>query len=354
MSNNQSSEEPTFRVSEFLSAVREPVFLVGSDMRIKAFNEQVSEAFAASGRDIQDRRLSEVIRDFSLHEAFKNALRKEKSSEVRIEILNEKPRVFDVLVSPLNLHSEPSAIGVFYERTIVEKLERVRQEFLSNISHELRTPLTSILAFIETLEDGAIEDPENNRRFLEVIRKNAKRMHLLVDDISELSSIESGNIAIEKQAVLCHQIAEDVLTSLSASAAPKELELINEIPEDTVINADVGRLHQMLTNLVDNAIKFNRRCGSIIIKYEALEKGDVLSVSDTGEGILKEHQQRIFERFYRVDRARTLDIGGTGLGLAIVKHLAILHGGEVSVSSVAGKGTTFRILFPVQHGESAG
>ncbi len=142
------------------------------------------------------------------------------------------------------------------------------------------------------------------------------------------------------------QIATDVIASLSAAAEQREIELKNDIPETTMITADPARLHQMLTNLIDNAIKFSNRGGKVVIKHEGTENGDVLVVSNTGEGILKEHQQRIFERFYRVDKARSLEIGGTGLGLAIVKHLAIQHGGEVSVASVAGEETSFRILFP--------
>ncbi len=346
MLNQQYSEEPHFKLSEILRAVREAVVVIGGDMRLRALNDAAQNVLSRPEEDIRGKRLSEVLRDFALHEAFELAIRKDKTSEIRLEVLGDQQRVFDVLVSPLALGSESAAIGFFYEATRVERLERIRQEFLSNISHELRTPLTSILAFVETLEEGALEDDANNRKFLEVIRKNAERMRLLVDDISELSSIESGNIAVEPISVDSRQIATDVIASLSAAAEQREIELKNNIPETTMITADPARLHQMLTNLVDNAIKFSNRGGKVVIKHEGTENGDVLVVSNTGEGILKEHQQRIFERFYRVDKARSLEIGGTGLGLAIVKHLAIQHGGEVSVASVAGEETSFRILFP--------
>ncbi|MCA1622637.1 MAG: PAS domain-containing sensor histidine kinase, partial [Acidobacteria bacterium] len=215
-----------------------------------------------------------------------------------------------------------------------------------NISHELRTPLTSILAFVETLEDGAIDDEENNQRFLGVIRKNAQRMHHLIDDILELSSIELGNISLELKNVNLVFHIEEVFTNLSAKADERQIKLINQVSKDAFVFADAVRLEQMLTNLVENAIKFNRDAGSVSVKHTGNQTKDVIFVSDTGEGISGEHLQRIFERFYRTDRARSREIGGTGLGLAIVKHLALLHGGEVSVASTVSEGTTFSIELP--------
>jgi len=222
----------------------------------------------------------------------------------------------------------------------------VRQEFFSNISHELRTPLTSILAFVETLEDGGIDDKENNLHFLNVIRRNAERMHSLIADILELSLIESGNVAVTIREIKLTAAVQEVLNGLSAKAKEREIILKNEVPDGAIIFADSVRLEQMLVNLIDNAIKFNRHGGSVTVAFDQADGRDVISVADTGEGILPEHTQRIFERFYRADRARSREIGGTGLGLAIVKHLARLHGGEVAVNSSLGSGTTFRIELP--------
>jgi len=222
----------------------------------------------------------------------------------------------------------------------------VRQEFLSNISHELRTPLTSIIAYVETLEDGAIDDRENNRRFLGVIRRNAERMHSLIADIAELSQIETGNISLDMKEVRPAQTVEDIFAALSAKAATRNVELINGINDDVVVRADAVRLEQMLTNLIDNAIKFNREGGTVSITVTADKHRTLISVADTGEGIVHENLQRIFERFYRIDRGRTREVGGTGLGLAIVKHLARLHGGDVLVASTLGQGTTFSVEIP--------
>jgi two-component system phosphate regulon sensor histidine kinase PhoR len=222
----------------------------------------------------------------------------------------------------------------------------VRQEFLSNVSHELRTPLTAIIAFVETLEDGAMDDAEHNRRFLNVIRKNAERMHNLIDDILELSSIEAGIVTVEPRPVRLAGVIEDITTALASRAAARGITLHSEIENGALVYADARRLEQMLTNLLDNAIKFNREGGRVTIRHEASDERDRISIKDTGDGISPEHIERIFERFYRIDRARSREMGGTGLGLAIVKHLARAHGGEASVQSAPGEGSTFIIELP--------
>ncbi len=347
-SNIIMEESSGQNLSDILETMREGILIVGEDMRVVASNSAAHVAFARNNESLNQKRLSEIIRDLSLHQAFSKAIESNNSSRVRIEIINTNTRIFDVRVTPIELDEKMQAIGVFYDVTQVEHLERVRQEFLSNISHELRTPLTSILAFVETLEDGAIDDEKNNRRFLSVIQKNAERMHHLIDDISELSSIEAGKVKVEVKKLNLFVLVREVFATLSAQANDRNIILQNEVPEETFVTADIIRLEQMLTNLVDNAIKFNRQDGIVSIGYEQSTKMDIITVSDTGEGIMKEHQQRIFERFYRVDRARSREVGGTGLGLAIVKHLARLHGGEISITSFLGEGSTFKIELPKQ------
>ena len=345
-SNKQSAPDQTrTTLNELLKTMRESVIVVGEDTRIFASNKAAYDAFARQNGALENKRLSEVIRDMKLHEAFRRALEEGEISDVELELVGADKK-YDVRIAPFELAEKRGAIGIFYDISQIERLENVRQEFLSNISHELRTPLTSILAFVETLEDGAIDDHENNLRFLGVIRRNAERMHHLINDILELSSIEAGKISIEpKPTNLSHQI-EEVFTNLFAKAAEKQVRLINEVPKNTTVFVDVMRLEQMLTNLIDNAVKFNREGGSVTISHTQKGANDIISVADTGEGISNEHLQRIFERFYRTDRARSREIGGTGLGLAIVKHLARLHGGEISVNSTLGKGSTFSIELP--------
>lgn len=326
--------------------MREGVMIVGEDTRILASNQSAYDAFARGNGALESKRLTEVIRDLSVHEAFRKAIEENVSSTVEFDFLASEKRLFEVRVAPVEIENHKSAVGIFYDLTQIERLEKVRQEFLSNVSHELRTPLTSILAFVETLEDGAIEDEENNHRFLGVIRKNAERMHHLIDDILELSSIEAGKIMVQPKPLNLSSLVNEVFMNLSAKAEGKNIRLENKVANNIKIMADVGRLEQILTNLVDNAVKFNRENGSVVVAYEEKHAKDLIHVTDTGEGISGEHLNRIFERFYRADRSRTRDVGGTGLGLAIVKHLVLLHGGEVSATSATGKGSTFTLEFP--------
>ena len=337
---------PRPNLNLLLETMRESVIIVGEDTRILVSNKAAQTAFARKNGALEDKRLSEIIRDFELHEAFRKAIEEGNSSDVKIEVSGFDRRKYNVHIAPFELDRKKGAIGFFYDITKVEHLENVRQEFLSNISHELRTPLTSILAFVETLEDGAINDKTNNLRFLGVIRKNAERMHRLIDDISELSLIESGRVRIEIKPRNLGAVIEEIFTNFLSKAQERNIELKSEVGEETVVFADAVRLEQMLTNLIDNAIKFNREPGSVTVSHRRLSDKDFISVADTGEGISDDHLQRIFERFYRTDRARSREIGGTGLGLAIVKHLARLHGGEVSVASTLGKGTIFTFELP--------
>ncbi|MEQ1762960.1 MAG: ATP-binding protein [Pyrinomonadaceae bacterium] len=329
-----------------IDTTREAVFVVDDAMRIKASNSAANVVFSRGNGSLEDRRLSEIIRDVQLHAAFRTCIDQNAPTDLKLEIGAIEKRIFDIHIAPFDSDGRRHAIGFFYDVTPVERLEKVRQEFLSNISHELRTPLTSIMAFVETLEDGAIDDAENNRRFLTVIRRNAERMHVLIADILELSLIESGNVSIDKGHVRVAHLVDEIFDSLSAKADQREILLSHDIDPETRIYADLGRLEQMLTNLIDNAIKFNRASGSVEVTLQQSSDRSIISVIDTGEGIIAEHLGRIFERFYRLDRGRTREVGGTGLGLAIVKHLARLHGGEVTVESDLGRGTTFHIELP--------
>ncbi|HEX8287795.1 MAG TPA: ATP-binding protein [Pyrinomonadaceae bacterium] len=347
------AEDASKILREILETTREGVLVVGRDTRIIASNRAAYNAFARFNGALENKRLSEVIRDLNLHEAFQKALENDQIFDIKLEIPGNIQRRYDVHIAPIQLGGAKNAIGFFYDITQIERLERVRQEFLSNVSHELRTPLTAIMAFVETLEDGAIDDPENNQRFLGIIRKNAERMRHLINDILELSAIESGNVKIQLKKIKLSPLVDEIYTNVSAKAAERGVSLINNVPKSATVYADAVRLEQMLTNLIDNAVKFNRPAGTVTVSCERLSEKDeenveknIISVADAGEGISGEHLQRIFERFYRTDRARSRDLGGTGLGLAIVKHLARLHGGEVSVKSAPGEGSTFIIELP--------
>jgi two-component system phosphate regulon sensor histidine kinase PhoR len=335
-------------IGDLLETLLDAAVVIGEDTRILASNKSAYDAFGRNNGPLEGRRLSEVIRDFALHDAFRKALSSASHSEIELELIGNETRKYTVRVSPIQISGMNAAVGYFHDFTRIEKLERIRQEFLSNVSHELRTPLTSILAFVETLEDGAVDDAENSARFLNVIRRNAERMQRLIDDIQELTSIESGRATLETRQCDLNNIVEEILLSLKSKMKGKNILAVNEVPKNFQVFADPVRLEQMLINLIDNGIKFNKEGGTVTISATEKDGSAFVSITDTGEGISAEHLTRIFERFYRTDRARSRDIGGTGLGLAICKHLARLHGGEITVSSSFGKGSSFVIELPKQ------
>jgi two-component system phosphate regulon sensor histidine kinase PhoR len=231
-------------------------------------------------------------------------------------------------------------ILVFHDLTRLKQLERTREEFVANVSHELRTPLSLIKGYVETLLDGARNQPEVAERFLKIIERNAQRLDLLIQDLLTISALESGRIKLNLQPVELRPLAEKVFSDLKPPAASKNVELVNQLPEFTV-TGDVNRLEQVLANLVDNAIKYGRAQGRVIVggKKLAGEKIEIF-VQDDGPGIPPESLDRIFERFYRADKARSREQGGTGLGLSIVKHIVQVHGGEVWAKSEVGRGAT--------------
>jgi len=234
------------------------------------------------------------------------------------------------------------AILVFHDLTRLRQLEAVRQEFVANVSHELRTPLSLIKSAAETLIDGGKADPDITTRFLDIIDKHANRLTLLIDDLLLLARLDSGRVELHLQPTLLRTAAQEVLDDFAILARARGVVLDNAVPPGLAAKADPDRLRQVLANLVDNAIKYGRADGQVVLNGRALDGGRVeLSVRDDGPGIPAEATARIFERFYRVDKARSREQGGTGLGLAIVKNVIQAHGGEVRVLSAPGAGTEF-------------
>lgn len=343
-----------------MNGMREGVLAVDNALRIVTVNDAARVLFSRNEGTLSGQPLSTLTRNPAIHAAYTAALERGEDNQVKVELVGAERRVLELRVAPLMLgesheahesHKPRGAIGVFFDITQLERLERVRQEFLSNVSHELRTPLTAIITFVETLEESALDDPEHSRRFVGIIRRNAARMHTLIEDILELSAIESGGTGVEARQVRLSPLVQETLTALGGKAEARGVAFVNEVKPEAVVFADPRRLEQMLLNLVDNAIKFNRAGGRVTVGYEEGRGGerDLVTVSDTGEGIPPDHLPRIFERFYRVDRARSREMGGTGLGLAIVKHLARAHGGEVVVRSAVNEGSTFTIELPRVH-----
>jgi two-component system phosphate regulon sensor histidine kinase PhoR len=267
--------------------------------------------------------------------------------EIRLPDLNERWLQVNAAIINNSAGEREGTILVFHDLTRLKQLERQREEFVANVSHELRTPLSLIKGYTETLLDGARNNPEIAERFLKIIERNSQRLDLLIQDLLTISALESGRTKLDLQPVSLRSLAEKVLSFLQTKAENKNVKLANEIPEEFTANADANRLDQVLANLVDNAIKYGLAEGSVVVGGKKRDDGALeIFVRDDGPGIPSEALERVFERFYRVDKARSRDQGGTGLGLAIVKHIVQAHNGEVRVESELGKGATFYFTLP--------
>ena len=235
---------------------------------------------------------------------------------------------------------------VFHDLTRLKQLERARKEFVANVSHELRTPLSLIKGYVETLLDGAKDNPEVAARFLQTIARNSERLRLLIDDLLTISELESGRLKLNLQPINLRTVTEKVVTDLGARAAARQMKLCDTVP-DMPVHADPDRIEQVLYNLVDNAIKYGRTDGTVTLSARLSDgNGIEVAVQDDGPGIPTEALDRVFERFYRVDKGRSREQGGTGLGLSIVKHIVQNHGGKAWVASQPGLGATFFFTLP--------
>ncbi len=244
------------------------------------------------------------------------------------------------------LEKQKGKLIILNDITKLNQLENMRKEFVSNVSHELKTPLTAIIGFIETLKDGAIDEPKTARKFLEIIDIESQRLEILIGDLLELSSIESNKVARLNEVIDIKDVAESAMDAFKPIAEKKHVVLINNVKESYIVKGNLELFKAMLYNLVSNAIKYNVKDGSVSINCKTLGDGIILEVVDTGIGISKENLFRIFERFYKVDKSRSYDPESTGLGLAIVKHILEFFDSDISVDSTLGEGTTFRIYLP--------
>jgi two-component system phosphate regulon sensor histidine kinase PhoR len=237
---------------------------------------------------------------------------------------------------------------VLHDVTELRRLERVRQDFVANVSHEFKTPLTAIQGFAETLLAGALDDPSNNRRFLEIIRNHAIRLARLTNDLLKLARIEAGKLEVEFSTVGLMELIEACAETTLLKADRKEITLEIEVPPKLpAVRGDAGLMRDVLQNLLDNAIQYTPHGGHIRVTADAGDRDAVVTVADTGIGIPLADQERIFERFYRVDAARSREAGGTGLGLSIAKHIVEAHGGRLWVESTVGQGSRFSFSIPL-------
>jgi two-component system phosphate regulon sensor histidine kinase PhoR len=244
------------------------------------------------------------------------------------------------------------AVVLFHDITELKRIDQIRSDFVANVSHELRTPLSILRGYIETLLDNPKTSREELSRILEVMQRHSKRLGLLVDDLLSLAQLESSSTNLELRDVRVRELFDNIIRDWEDKLTAKNLKVIVDLPPDSLnIRADETRLEEVLYNLLENAVKYSREYGEIRLQARQRRAEIVLSVGDDGIGISKDQLPRVFERFYRADKARSRELGGTGLGLAIVKHIAQLHGGHVEAQSELGKGTTIRVVLPLRNDE---
>lgn len=284
-----------------------------------------------------------------VHDTVRDVFMFEKNIQKTMVVsLDIERRFFMISGAPIFNHSKEwkGVVLVFHDITDLKRLEEMRKDFVANVSHELKTPITSIKGFAETLLGGAQEDPEVREQFLSIIYKESGRLQLLISDLLELSKLEKEDLQLNIQKVTIRSLIDDVLSLVRHSAEEKEIEINVDVDPDLKLEVDSSRFTQLLLNLVTNAIHYTPEGEHIYINMDEHENDIKLTVRDTGIGIPSEHLPRIFERFYRVDKARSRNSGGTGLGLAIVKHIVEAHNGKIEVESEVNKGTTFSVILP--------
>ena len=335
-------------LSSVLDEMKVALLLLGDDVKLQRANTTARRLFEVEG-DIRGQALSSMIRAPEVLSAVDEVIKGGTAHAVVPWRGGPGGRQFEVQLNRLGEGASPlprtGVLILLYEITRLERLEAVRRDFVANVSHELRTPLTSIQAAIETLTETPLS-PTQSEHFLQIIARQSQRMADLVEDLTDLSQIETGAIELSVDDVDAHRVVREICDQLTPLAERLDVRLDNRLESPFTIQADRRRVEQMLTNLIHNAIKFNREGRCVCIEGSHGERYTSLAVRDEGTGIPYDAQQRIFNRFYQVEQARSREIGGTGLGLAIVKHLMRLHGGRIRLDSELGKGSTFYLDFP--------
>lgn len=345
-------QESTQLLTTVFGSMIEGVIAVDNDERILFANRAARQLLDFGDRNPIGRPIWECVRNETVQTVVRHAMNGlERSVECE---LPRSESIVEIRSTPLASDASSGVVLVFHDVTELRRLGNVRREFVSNVSHELKTPLTIIQTATETLLDGAIEDPEFARRFLIRIDEQGERLHELIMDLLQLAQVESGEYSLEFTAVSVRSVVDSLIDEFAAVAQSSQVKLLVEpADQELTVTADSNALRTILENLLTNALKYTAANGQVTVAWRQDGRFAVVEVRDTGVGIPGEHHSRIFERFYRVDRARSREIGGTGLGLSIVKHLASVLEAEVTVESEAGKGSVFLLRIPLAEAHSA-
>ncbi len=334
----------SLRRETILACMAEGVLAVDKELKVIFCNDAFAHAFGTRTPVPEGRTLYEIVREPVLRDILEQVLTTGTAERDRLQLPSAAGRWFEVRALPLGGLPRRGAVVVLHDVTDIQRQERVRKDFVANVSHELRTPLSAIRGYAETLLDGALEDPEHNRKFVEIILSHATRLNNIASDLLVLSELDSNETALmppERIPVL--EIIDSAIHTVESSAATRGVRLQKTDCHDCWVMGHRFRLEQVMINLLDNAVKFNRSDGDVTIECAATDGEVRISVTDTGIGIPSDELDRIFDRFYRVDKSRSRPAGGTGLGLPIVKEVIGRMGGEVSVESQLARGSRFTI-----------
>jgi two-component system, OmpR family, phosphate regulon sensor histidine kinase PhoR len=334
------------RRDAILTGMVEGVLAVDRELRVTFCNASFAHAMGADGPVPAGLPVLRLVRDPDFLGMLQTVVSSGESLKRRMHLTGDG-RFFEVQAAPLAGPSSHGAMAILHDITDLERLERVRRDFVANVSHELRTPLTAIRGYAETLLDGALDDAQIRRKFVEIIQAHAIRLNNIASDLLALSELESGRRPLEPAKVSVVATLETAMRTVEAEAQMRQVHLGWGPVSDLEVMGNKIRLEQAFVNLLDNAVKFNRPGGEVRVEASRTAPAQVsITIADTGIGIPSEDMPRIFERFYRVDKARSRAVGGTGLGLSIVKHVIEQMHGTVSVESQLGKGSRFTILLP--------
>jgi two-component system phosphate regulon sensor histidine kinase PhoR len=348
----ERSKLESARREAILSSMVEGVLAVDDQLRVTFCNQALARLAGTRIMPTVGTPLMELVRDVTLQETLDDVIRSGEPAKRRLHIpVASTGRSFELQAAPLITGNKPGdkpgAIAILHDITDLERLERIRNDFVANVSHEFRTPLAAISGYAETLLDGGLEDPHHNRRFLEIINANAIRLSSIAADLLTLSELQTGAGPKESEPIAVSEAIESALSTIAAEASRRGVSLERGSIEAVVVTGSRYRLEQALVNLLANAVKFNKPGGSVRAETKRDGTEVKILISDTGVGIPSSDLPRIFERFYRVDKARSREVGGTGLGLSIVKHIIERMQGSVSATSQLGKGSVFIVSLPV-------
>lgn len=339
------------RLKTLIESMGSGLLMFGRGGTVNLLNDVFKKTFGLSEDEVVGKTFKDIGLPIAIENLIEDVFMKEqvRAKQIRID-RSDHPAYMSVYGAPvIGIHGNWLGIVlVIHDITELVRLEEVRKDFVANVSHELRTPVTSIKGFTETLLDGAMHEPVILQEFLGIIQKESDRLHLLIDDLLELSGMEREGFSLTYATVNVKDMIGDAMKVVSRSMERKKMNIVAEIPEGLIIDADADRLMQVMVNLLSNAINYSKEETTVTVVVTRAVNEVVITIRDQGIGIEQSELPRLFERFYRVDRARSRDSGGTGLGLAIVKHLVEIHGGRVEVDSTIGVGTTFCIHLPIR------